>query len=398
MSGLAFTEPKPGSEVPGRSRRVLRLADRYGGIPLVAFLAALRRRRPIPARLERIGLLNTAAIGDTVLMGAAASDLRCAYPDASVTLYCGPSNYEAAYLIEGPSGVELIPIANLPAAVRRLRGHRLDLLVDFGPWARLNAVLTLMAGARLTVGFRTRGQHRHFGYDIVVDHRDDVHEIENHRALIRALGVVPSRLPAVREGLLADPPIPLQSDFVAFHLWAGGRNARRREWPMDRWVDLAAHFAGVGYAVVLTGAQSQHALNEVVISRAPARTRQSMRNVAGLPLASTAALLARAQLTVSVNTGVCHLAAALGTPLAALHGPTSVRRWGPVSDAAISVELPLGGCPYLNLGFEDPRCPPRCMAAIGFQVVLDACHRALASGASMPRARRASAEDVIRVS
>ena len=385
-------QSEPTSDAPGRAPVILRAADRYAGIPLVAGLAAIHSSRPAPSVPERIGLLNTAAIGDTILMGAIALDLRAAYPGAAIIVFAGPSNYEAACLLDGPTRVETIPIGNIPMAVRKLRGQKLDVLVDVGPWARLNAILALLARAKSTVGFRTPGQHRHFGYDVVVDHRDDVHELENHRSLIRALGIAPSHLPAIRGAVLADPPVPSQANFVAFHLWAGGRNARLREWPTDRWADLATHLVGEGYMIVLTGARSQRSLNEVVISRAPAPTRKSMRNVAGLPLASTAALLAHARLAVSVNTGVCHLAAALGTPLVVLHGPTSVRRWGPMSDAAISIESPLEGCPYLNLGFEGRPCPPKCMEAIEYRVVLEACHRALAYRAPTPHPHGAPAE------
>jgi ADP-heptose:LPS heptosyltransferase len=102
-----------------------------------------------------------------------------------------------------------------------------------------------------------------------------------------------------------------------------------------------------------------------------------IRNRAGLSLAATAALLAKARLVVSVNTGVMHLAAAVGVPLIALHGPTSARRWGPVGPRAIALESPCDGCGYLDLGFEYSRQPRHCMNAISYRMVHEACAQVL---------------------
>jgi ADP-heptose:LPS heptosyltransferase len=100
-------------------------------------------------------------------------------------------------------------------------------------------------------------------------------------------------------------------------------------------------------------------------------------------LAETAMEIARAAAVVCVNTGVMHLAAALNTPLVALHGPTNPVRWGPLSADAITVAPPSdSGGGYLNLGFEYPANPPDCMAAITLEEVLIGLRKALRLGAA----------------
>jgi len=64
-------------------------------------------------------------------------------------------------------------------------------------------------------------------------------------------------------------------------------------------------------------------------------------------------------------------------PMVAIHGPTSPKRWGPVSERAIAIRSPLPGCGYLDLGFEYPKRPPECMKAISFETVLEACIEAI---------------------
>jgi len=109
-----------------------------------------------------IGVLNTAAIGDTILMGAALADLRAAYPRANLIAFSGRGNAEAVELLGGLDATVTLPLENLGASFRQLRQYHLDLLFDFGPWPRINAVLSALAHADFTIGFRTTRQHRHY--------------------------------------------------------------------------------------------------------------------------------------------------------------------------------------------------------------------------------------------
>jgi len=365
--------------IRGRGNGSLRLLDRYIGIPLVFALGVLRRKRRIPSNPRNVGLLNTAAIGDTVLMSAVVADLRERYCESAITLLVGPSNYQAACLIDGADSVKRLPVLNPLASLREIRKHPFDLLLDFGPWSRLNALLTLCSRSSFTVGFRTGGEHRHFGYDIAVTHGDDVHELENHRRLVKALGVQTSHGPSLRYiQLHIGDGTSARQRFAVVHMWPGGSGSELKEWPRERWLQVVKHLTATGYRIHLTGSREQFALNQSFIANMDARLREFAENSAGLSLAETTYILARAQLVISVNTGVMHMAAAVGVPLVALHGPTNARRWGPVSDRAVSVESPLKGCGYLNLGFEFPRrCPPKCMEAITVEQVLAACQLAI---------------------
>jgi Glycosyltransferase family 9 (heptosyltransferase) len=207
--------------------------------------------------------------------------------------------------------------------------------------------------------------------DLVVDHSPDVHELENHRRLIRALGFPALHLPSIDlRNLPRESGIALHRPHIVLHLWAGGSLSRQREWPVDRWVALANHFAASGYDVCMSGAPAQHAANDAVIAMVDPRQRAQVHNAAGLRLAATATLLAHARLVVSVDTGVMHLAAALGVPVLGLCGPASSRRWGPVGAHASAIDSPLPGAGYAYLGFEMPRRPPPLMEAITLATVL----------------------------
>jgi heptosyltransferase III len=137
-----------------------------------------------------------------------------------------------------------------------------------------------------------------------------------------------------------------------------------REWPSERWVELAHHLIDTGATIWITGGPSdQHKAQalEAMINR-PGRT-VVLAGSAGLY--ETGLRIADAALVVCVNTGIMHLAAALEQKMVALHGPTNPARWGPLSDSAIVVGpgKSQGGA-YLNFGFEYPAYALECMRFI----------------------------------
>jgi ADP-heptose:LPS heptosyltransferase len=355
-----------------RGNPSLHFFDRHLGIPAVAVLSRTRRKRasPAPSAIKTIGILKAGAIGDTVLISAVVADLRSAFPGASVIFFSGASNFEMASLLEGVDRVINVPVTNLFAGLKSIRSVAVDVLFDFGQWSRLEALFSFFSRAAFTIGFATPGQHRHFGHDIAVKHSCEVHELTNFRNLVNALGVPSHHPPFLKVPL---PAHPGAFGYAVFHLWPGGRRRKLKEWPRERWRLLMQDFAGWGIQVVLTGSPFDRDRNDRLIASLASGATGFFRNAAGCSLKETAATLAGARLVVSVDTGLMHMAAALGVPLVALHGPTSSGRWGPVSPKAVIVESAMPGCGYISLGWENPPVPPACMDCISYETVRDAC-------------------------
>jgi ADP-heptose:LPS heptosyltransferase len=106
-----------------------------------------------------------------------------------------------------------------------------------------------------------------------------------------------------------------------------GASSRARQWPPERWAAVARAQALAGRRVVLTGDAAERPL-------ALAIAREASLNpdfvLAGrTTLLQLTALVAAAALVVCGDTGIAHLATALGTPSVVLFGPTSPARWGP---------------------------------------------------------------------
>jgi len=355
-----------------RGNNALHKVDRYMGIPLVALLSVLRRKRKLPSKIQKIGLLKAGAIGDTVLLTGPIADLCAEFPGTELVLFAGESNYEMAHLLDGIAQVVRVPSGNPLRGIAAMRSVKVDVLLDFGQWSRLEALYAAFARASYTLGFRTANQYRHSVYDRSVEHSANQHELENYRDLIRALGVKTQHPPSLKSPLDGQPDTTV-APYVVCHPWAGGRRRELKQWPAEEWSRLITEISEWGLHAVLTGGPADHHQNEKIISNLPAYSRVTTSNAAGLSLKRSTEILAGARLTVSVNTGVMHLAAALGVPVVGLQGPTSSKRWGPIGKNTIAIDSTSALCGYLNLGWEYPADPPPCMETVSYDAVRDAC-------------------------
>ena len=292
---------------------------------------------------QRILFARTDRLGEVLLSLPAVLAIRAACPKAQLIVMVQP---ELKTLLDGLPEIDRCIEYQAPEvspwwvrAMRlagRLRAEHIDLAIISNPKKELHAAAWL-AGIPLRVGY-----DRKWGF--LLTHRlqdrkalGERHEVEYNLDLVKALGLpanVPEwRLPRFEREqhevlqLLEQQNIRVSGSFIVVHPWASNPIKR---WPTDRYQQL------IRLAVTRLSAQ-------IVIIGGPEETDQVSTalpaNVAGanlagrLTLLQLAALLQRARLLVSNDSGPVHLAAAAGTPALVLFGSrdpaTGPRRWGP---------------------------------------------------------------------
>jgi ADP-heptose:LPS heptosyltransferase len=385
---------KKGAE---RGRTLLRKLDRCLGVPLLMLIGLLRPKRPKPATIGSLGICVFAAIGDALLASVLIQELKKEYPQLKITIFATSANAEVFKLIRGWDDLVLVPITQPWAAIRQVRAHPVDALIDTSQWPRIGALVCALSGAKWTLGFKTTGQDRHFAYDCVVDHSPKIHELDNFRALLAPFGLKSVSIPQIDlralEGINC---LNIKQPYLVFHPWASGNHFELREWPLQSWLELANRALKAGYGLLITGGpadvvRADNLMAAIAQSHPESLAQGVLTSLAGkVDLVSTAAHLQKSAGVVSVNTGTMHLAALLGVPLAALHGPTDPNRWGPIYPRSTSGQTPeqspelspiiLGpgrneGGAYLNLGFEYPENPAYLMNQIAVQDVVEALRK-----------------------
>ncbi|MBD3237509.1 MAG: lipopolysaccharide heptosyltransferase II [Candidatus Eisenbacteria bacterium] len=167
------------------------------------------------------------------------------------------------------------------------------------------------------------------------------------------------------------------------HAWValcpGVRYGSAKRWPLERFAWLARALAREGVGGLVVGAAGERTLGEQICYAAGAEAAGGAvwRNACGAgDLLHAAGLLRAAPAAVCNDTGTLHLAAAVGTPVVALFGPTDPRWTGPWGRAhrILHHDFPCAPCLRRHCPFADPA---PCMASIGVGEVLRALRDAM---------------------
>jgi heptosyltransferase II len=201
-------------------------------------------------------------------------------------------------------------------------------------------------------------ERRILGRDTVAAFEPDI------RLEISAERIAEARQFLTRSGV--DPERPLVI------LGTGSTNSRAKRWPADRFAELNDRLQqelGVNVALLGSRAESDAARRVMELAAAPPI---DLVGKTGLPEA--AAVLAVADLLVSNDMGLAHIAPAVGTSTLVLFGPTNPETTRPFSDIALVIREPVDCSPCM---LRDCPIDHRCMMRITVANIFDAARNTL---------------------
>ncbi len=377
-----------------------------GAVDLAIRTALLpaRLRRPRKGPVSRILLLRLERIGDFLMSLGAIQSVRSLAPDAEIDLVVGPWNEAIARLIPGINRVEVLAAAwlargaladrqiQLPRRALSWRRRNYDLAINFEGDIRTH-LLPWLAGARRRVGFAHAGGSALL--TDVVDHDGGRHVAANSLALVeRAFDLPAGSLPGPRttEGArlwrLAVPTSAQTAARAALAQAAGGRlpeallalhvssGRQIKQWPPSRFAEVASALAAETRAtVVLTGSPEDTALVDQAQQVLRARGVGTIRLEGSVDLVLLAGVLSASRLVLTGDTGPMHLAAAVGTPVLAVFGPSMPWRYAPLVEPhrIVRVDLPCSPCNRIRLPPE--RCRghvPDCLEHVTIEAAIAA--------------------------
>ncbi|WYX22318.1 glycosyltransferase family 9 protein [Achromobacter xylosoxidans] len=134
-----------------------------------------------------------------------------------------------------------------------------------------------------------------------------------------------------------------------------GARLRSRRWPLARYAEVARALRGAGWQVALTGSDAERALTRELRQRAGL----ALPDLCGATtLGSLAALLRASRLLVCNDTGVSHLAAAMGARSVVVACGSDARRWAPRDSrrhVVLAAPVPCRPCAYESCPIGHPR-------------------------------------------
>lgn len=304
---------------------------------------------------SRILLVAPAWVGDMVMMDALLQLLRQRHPAVALHVLAPPATDALAGRLRGIEAHHLLPVGHgefgfgrRRALARQLRSHRFDQAIVL-PNTWKSALVPALAG----IPWRT-GWHGEARYGLLNDRRSL--DPERHPLMIErfmALGLAPGeplRRPYPVPGLVVDPDnrqrlldsLGLKRSGRVLALCPGAEFGPAKRWPAPHYAALARHAAARGEEVWLLGSPGEQQAAEEIRQLAPAAI-----NLAGRTrLVDAIDLLSAADTVVCNDSGLMHVACAVGTPVVAVFGSTSPAFTPPLGERAqvIQRDMPCSPC------------------------------------------------------
>lgn len=341
--------------------------------------------------MTRILIVRMSALGDIVHALPVLAALRQAIPTLEIDWLADRRYAGVLDLVDGLTR-RIIGRPGLARAVSELRARAYDVALDLQGLLK-SAAMARLSGARRVIGFETsalRERSAAWFYTEQVRVPPNPHIIQKNLSVLPLLGVSeapPLRFPFVRpasgaaDAVTADMAARGAAGFVLINPGGG--------WPNKRWAP--ARFGALahtmherhGLASYVLWGQGEARLADAVVSASHGQAFRAPETTLGDLLA----LASRARLLVSGDTGPLHLAAAIGTPLVGLYGPTWPERNGPWHPDDIVVSRAAQcTCHHKRQCQRDSRSGPielrACINDISLAEVVEAVDRRLARRAA----------------
>jgi heptosyltransferase-1 len=364
---------------------------------------ALDFRKPV-----KILIVKMSAIGDVIHTLPALTALRRHYPDARIDWLVEDKAADLLLEHSALSNVlvwrrrlftELFAAGKLLSAtrlffhsLREVRRTRYDLIIDFQALLKSSLWVFLAHGGR-KVGF-SKGMEHAENTHLFLNERIpappmELHALDRGLQLIEALGINGSRViydvPADERGaeaILDEKGIHPGRPLIAVNPVA--------KWPTKLWEPakfgkVAERLLREGYQVVFTGGREDGAL----IDEIEHSSNVPMIRIDGQTTLKTLAALYRfSRAVVATDTGPMHLAAAVGTPVVALFGPTAPWRTGPYGGGHVVVRAGLSCSPCFMRSCPAADFEKRaCMKRITAEEVVEAVKSVAGQGAHLREER-----------
>jgi heptosyltransferase-3 len=322
------------------------------------------------SNVRRVLVVRLRSIGDTVLSTPSLYALRRFLPRARVDVLLEDW---VAPLLEGSEEVDRVLTVERGSNSSRLRAARLLRAEKYDVVYNLHggstaALLTRATGAPRRVGYAA------YSYASLHNHtappssalwgRDKTHSAEQQLALLGWTGVPVTDRPASRLAVTHDASARVSRrlheaglsegrDFALVHPAAAFDT---KTWAADKFARVVEHLSARGLGAVAVAGPGE----ERVVAELRASARAPLVSFTDLSLPELTALASRAKLFVGNDSGVAHVAAAVGVPQVVVFGSSNVAHWSPWTRAPFGVvreEMPCAPCPgYTCSEFDAPEC------------------------------------------
>ncbi|RNC67617.1 MAG: glycosyltransferase family 9 protein [Desulfuromonadales bacterium] len=340
--------------------------DVFGRLLVVMGRALPYKELEVPVR--RILVIRPGGIGDALLLLPLIKSIKLKNPTLHLTLLAEKRNSAVFSMCHF---IDCVFCYDKYGELCHALEASYDAVIDSEQWYRLSAVIAKCTGAAIRVGFASN--ERSYLFTDTIPYRFDVHEAINFNNLLTPIKDylndpqltfdnlidIPADATKSAELLLGETG---HSSFVV--LFPGG-SVSEKQWGAENFSYLVERLDAEGLPIVVIGGANELLTSSVVLSKA-----QGINLAGKTSFHETAAVIAKAAVVVSGDSGVLHLATTLGKPTVSMFGPSDATKWAPRGKQHVVLNKALYCSPCSWFG-QIPPCPygVRCMTEISVDEV-----------------------------
>ncbi len=286
--------------------------------------------------VKTLCILRLSALGDATHVLPLIRTLQKNLPDLKITWILGVGE---AKLMHGLENVELIAfnkksgLKGVKQLAQQLSGRRFDVLLQMQLALRANLISAVIPAKR-RIGYDK--QRAKEGHGLFINERI----VHKHHHVLDVFGLFAEALGFSQTEVVWNIPVSEQDHIWASEQWPAGKpcllisacsSHALRNWLPKRYADVANYAQSKGWQVVLCGGLSQLERNmgDAILAAMPI---PAIDLIGKDTLKQLLALLARADLLLTPDSGPAHIANAMGTKVLGLFACTDGTRSGPYSD------------------------------------------------------------------
>ncbi|MDP8266587.1 MAG: glycosyltransferase family 9 protein [Candidatus Aceula meridiana] len=364
------------SQASGRVK-VLKLIDYFLGTFVATILPSQAVFFKKQFKASRILIIRPGGIGDAIFLIPAIKEIKKQLSGIEIDVLCEKRNRQVFYLEK-----DLVRNIYCREKIRDMCvvfNNTYDVIFDSEQWHYLSAVFASFLKSKIRVGFATRPLRKKL-FNCRIDYDVNAYELDNFKNLF---GCILKKNAGQKDinnciSIAQQEVVPascqISSDYAVFAIGASIPARKLRSEQIKKVVNILIER---NLNVVLLGGKEAVSLGQCIDE---SLNDERVHNYTGkTSLAKSADLIRNSKLFIGSDSGIMHLACAVGTPVQAIFGPGNKNKWGPQGEKHLIVSKGLECSPCTVFGYTNPTCKRKylCMQDIDMKQFFDSIKRIL---------------------
>lgn len=350
--------------------KTLKIIDLIIGGLLARIIKAKPLSKPFLNSASKILIIRPGGIGDAIFLLPIIRAIKNNYPDIQIDILCEQRN---KFVFESQKDLKLSVFCyDKFSDFLNLRKISYDIIIDTEQWHYLSALLAFHLTAKNTVGFSTRPL-RSKCFSNPIDYDTDCYELNNFQRLFVPFFPEVKDVTTITKSFIINnqekltPDTQISGQYITFCL---GTSIPIKRLELQQCCDIIQSALRINYSVALLGGKDVKQIGERITQKLP--DNRIINFIGKSSLLQTAHIIKNSSLFIGPDSGIMHLACAVGTPVKAIFGPSNPKKWHPPKEPQNTIiSLYVDCSPCAQFGYTVPTCRKsyHCMKKINAKMV-----------------------------